>query len=324
MPAHILVTRRPPGIALAILQKAHDVELWSGRGAMPRDRLVAAAAEIDGLYCMLTDAIDADLLAVAPRLRVVSTMAVGVDNIDLAACTARRIPVGHTPGVLADTVADLGVGLLLAASRRIVEGVDYVRAGEWKMWEPDLLLGRDLHDSTVGIIGLGGVGRALARRLRGFGCRLLAFNRTPLQEIAADLRVDLVSLPYLLAECDHVIVSIALTAETHHLIDAEALRVMRPHATLINVSRGGTVDQKALEHALRVGEIAAAALDVTDPEPPAADDLLLSLPNCVVIPHLGSSTVRTRAAMAEMAARNLVAGLRGDALEACANPEALG
>ncbi len=307
-----------------MLAGLHDVELWTGDGAMPRDRLLAAVRDADGLYCMLTDAIDTELLAAARQLRVISTMAVGVDNIDLDACTARRIPVGHTPGVLADTVADLAVGLLLAASRRLVEGVDYVRAGQWQMWEPELLLGRDLHDSTVGIIGLGGVGRALARRLRGFGCRILVFNRTPHPEVAAALGVVLVPLQELLAQSDHVIVAIALTADTRHLIDADALRVMQPHATLVNVSRGGTVDQRALEHALRAGEIGAAALDVTDPEPPAAAEPLLSLANCVVIPHLGSSTVRTRAEMAEMAARNLIAGLRGDPLEACANPAVYG
>lgn len=316
----ILVTRRPPGRALELLRDAGEVEVWPEHAVMPRARLLESVASIDGLYCMLTDGIDDELLAAAPRLRVISTMAVGVDNVDLAACSARGIPVGHTPGVLADTVADLAVGLLLAAARRIVEGADYVRGGHWQTWEPDLLLGSDLHATTVGIIGLGGVGRAVAARLTGFGCRVLGYNRRPRPDLEP-LGVTLVSLPELLAQSDHVVVAIALMPETRHLIDAGALRTMQPHATLVNVSRGGTVDQAALRHALADGQIAAAAVDVTDPEPISMDDPLLTMPNCVVIPHLGSSTVRTRNAMAEMAARNLVAGLGGGPMEAVANPE---
>ncbi len=308
----IVVTRRPPGRALEILEQAGHLHIWPKDDVMPAGALVEAVAGADGLYCMLTDRIDEELLDAGPRLRAISTMAVGVDNIDLAACRARGIPVGHTPGVLADTVADLAVGLLIAASRRIVEGVDYVRRGEWQTWEPQLLLGRDLHDSTVGIIGMGGVGQAVAARLAGFGCRVLGYNRTPRPEID----VPLVELDHLLRSSDHVVVAIALTTETRHLIDAAALRSMPSHATLVNVSRGGTVDQRALEEALRTGEIGTAALDVTDPEPMAPDDPLLALPNCIVIPHLGSSTVRTRNRMAEMAARNLVAALGGRRMEA--------
>ncbi len=304
-----------------MLRGAGSVELWPEDAVMPAERLGAALRATDGLYCMLTDRIDAALLDQAPQLRVISTMAVGTDNIDLDACTARGIPVGHTPGVLADTVADLAIGLLLAGARRLSEGVDYVRDGKWRTWEPDLLMGRDVHGSTVGIIGLGGVGQAVARRLGGFDCRVLAYNRTRRPEIEAELGVVAVDLDRLFAESDHVIVAVAMTPETRHLVDAAALETMKPSATLVNVSRGGTVDQRALAAALRTGGIAAAALDVTDPEPIDPDDELLTLPNSTVIPHLGSSTVRTRAAMAEMAARNLIAGLAGEPLEACANPE---
>lgn len=303
-----------------MLEKAGDVVVWDGDEPMPPADLTAAAAHAAGLYCMLTDQIDDALLDAAPGLRVVSTMAVGVDNIDIEACTSRRIPVGHTPGVLADTVADLAIGLLLTAARRIVEGVDYVRAGRWQTWEPDLMLGQDLHGSAVGIVGFGQVGRTIARRLSGFDCRIFVHNRTPPAD-AEELGVEPVGLDDLLAQSDHVVVAVALTASTRHLIDAPALAAMKPTATLVNVSRGGTVDQVALTEALRTGSIGAAALDVTDPEPIAPYDPLLAMTNCIVIPHLGSSTVRTREAMAHLAARNLLAGLAGERLEACANPE---
>lgn len=317
----MFVTRKPPGPALELLRTGTDVRVWPEDRAIPRQDLEEALDGVAGLFTMLTERIDEPLLARAPNLRVISTMAVGTDNIDLAACTAAGIPVGHTPGVLADTVADLAIGLLLAAGRRIVEGVDYVQGGRWAAWEPDLLLGRDLHGSTVGIIGLGGVGAGIARRLVGFGCRVVAHNRTRRVEAEAELGVEAMDMESLLTVADHVIVAVALTPETHHLIDEAALRRMKPSATLVNVSRGGTVDPSALAFALENGLIAAAALDVTEPEPIDAADPLLRLANCIVIPHLGSSTVRTRAAMAEMAARNLLLGLEGEPMEACANPE---
>lgn len=288
---------------------------------MPRDRLLAAVADADGLYAMLTDAIDEQLLAAAPRLRVVSSMAVGVDNVDLTACTRRGIPVGHTPGVLAATVADTAIGLLLASARRIVEGADYVRAGRWRSWQPDLLMGRDVHHATVGIVGLGGVGAELAKRLLGFDCTVIAYNRSRDERRESALGVTWRPLDELLSVADHVVLTIAMTEDTRHLIDRRTLALMKPTATLVNVSRGGVVDQVALAEALMDGTIASAALDVTDPEPIPPDDPLLRLPNCLVIPHLGSSSQRTRAAMAELAARNLVLGLEGRPLEACANPE---
>jgi lactate dehydrogenase-like 2-hydroxyacid dehydrogenase len=315
-----IVTRRPPGPALATIEQAADVWVWDENLPIPRRELLARVGTTAGLYCMLTDTIDEELLRAAPELRVVSTMSVGVDHIDLGACTARGIPVGHTPDVLNETTADTAFALLMAAARRLGEGRDYVRAGEWQRWEPDLLLGHDVHGSTLGIVGLGRVGRAIARRGLGFGMRVLYAGRRRRPEAEAELGVMFRAFDDLLAESDHVVVATPLTAETAHLIDRAALARMKPSATLVNISRGGTVDSVALLEALRAGEIAAAGLDVTDPEPIPADHPLVGLPNCFIVPHLGSSSRDTREAMAELAAVNLLAGLRDERLSACANP----
>ena len=294
--------------------------LWPEDRAVPRERLLTELAGAEGLYSMLTEVIDVALLDAAPGLRVVSNMAVGVDNVDLDGCTRRDIPVGHTPDVLTETTADTAFGLLLMAARRLVEGVDYVRAGEWQLWDPELLWGSEVHSSTLGIIGLGRIGRAVARRGSGFGMRVLYHSRSRDLNAESDLGVEYRDLDDVLAESDHVVVSVALTESTRHLIDARALAMMKPTATLVNISRGATVDPDALTAALRAGTIGAAGLDVTDPEPIPADHPLLSLPNCVVIPHLGSSSRATREAMASLAADNLIAGLAGKRLPACANP----
>ncbi len=319
MSDRIVVTRAPPSDAvLPRLQQAGDVWLWPEDRPIDPDVLRREAASATGLYCMLTDTIDAGLLAAAPALRVVSSMAVGVDNVDLDACTARGIPVGHTPDVLTETTADLAFALLLAAARRIKEGIDFVRAGAWGPWDPALLLGEEVHGSTIGIVGLGRIGRAVARRAAGFGMRILYHNRARADdEAGGEYRDDLHTM---LAESDHVIVLVPLTDATLHLIDAHALAAMKPTATLVNAARGPIVDQEALHAALQDGLIAAAALDVTDPEPIPGDDPLLDLPNCIVVPHIGSATRRARAAMAGLAADNLLAGLRGERLAACANP----
>lgn len=321
---HVVVTRRPPGSVLAAIESEADVWLWGEDRPIPADRLTEAVATADGLYCMLTDTVDEGLLEAAPRLRVVSTMAVGVDNIDLAACTARGIPVGHTPEVLDETTADTAFALLMAAARRLGEGRDYVRAGSWGPWQPELLLGQDVHSSTLGIVGLGRVGQAVARRGLGFGMRVLYFGRHRRPEAEAKLGVIYRDLGDLLDESDHVVVATPLTPETEHLIDANALARMKATATLVNISRGGTVDSGALVDALRSGQIAAAGLDVTDPEPIGPEHPLVSLDNCFIIPHLGSSSRRTREAMADLAADNVLAGLRGDRLPACANPAVYG
>ena len=230
--------------------------------------------------------------------------------MDVAAATARGIPVGHTPDVLTDSTADLAVALMLAVARRITEGERLVRAGDWGIWKPAWMLGRDLHAATVGIIGGGRIGSAVARRLEGFGCEVLVSGRrgpTP--------------LPELLERSDFVSIHVPLSDETRHLIGEPELRSMKESAYLVNTARGPIVDQAALATALRRGWIAGAALDVTDPEPLPPGDPLLGAPNLVVIPHLGSATERTRAAMAQLAVENLAAGLRGERMPACVNPE---
>ena len=292
-------------------------------GPEPADRsvLLEQLADAEGLLCMLVDRIDDDLLSSAPKLRVVSQLAVGVDNIDISACTARGIPVGHTPDVLTETTADTAMALLLASLRRIPEGQSLVRAGEWKQWTLDLLTGDDLHGSTVGIVGLGRIGVAIARRLRGFGVRLLYAGPRRKPALEPELRIGYREFGELLAESDHVILSAPLNSSTRRLIDEAALEAMKPGATLVNISRGGMVDHDALARALSSGQLGRAALDVTDPEPIRADHPLVMLPNCIVIPHLGSASVRTRLAMATRAVENLEAGLEGRRLCWCVNPE---
>ena len=304
-----------------MLKEVGEVWVWPQNRGMPRDLLLDKVADADGLYSMLTDSIDQELLDAAPRLRAIATMAVGTDNIDLEACTARGIPVGNTPDVLTETTADTAFGLILAAARRFKEGIDYVRAGEWVRWEPDLLLGRDVHGSTLGIIGFGRIGEAIARRGLGFGMRVVYSSRSRRPEAERSLGVEWLDFEELLASADHVVVATPLTPETHHLIDADALALMQPTATLVNIARGGTVDPDALYDALTSGTIAAAGLDVTEPEPIPADHPLLDLPNCTILPHLGSSSAQTREAMAELAATNLIRGLAGEPMVAGANPE---
>jgi lactate dehydrogenase-like 2-hydroxyacid dehydrogenase len=308
----VVVTRRPPGNALDAVAAAARIRLWDGHAPVPAGVLRRWVGDADGLYCMLTDTIDRSVLDAGPRLRVISQMAVGVDNVDLAACAERAIPVGHTPEVLTESTADLAMALLLAAGRRLAEGIDHVRSGAWGPWQPELLLGHDLHHTTLGIIGMGRIGRAVARRATGFSMRVLYTGPTAKTGVDADY----VPLEALLAEADHVVLTAPLTPDTHHLIGREALEAMKPTAVLVNVSRGPLVDTDALVDALMRGSIAAAGLDVTDPEPITADHPLVDLPNCLIVPHVGSATVVTREAMAGLAARNLLAGLRGDPLPA--------
>jgi lactate dehydrogenase-like 2-hydroxyacid dehydrogenase len=299
-----------------MLSATGDVWLWEEDRAIPREVLLEQVADAEGLYSMLTDTVDAHLLDRAPRLKVVSNMAVGLDNVDVDACHERGIAVGHTPDVLTETTADMAFALLLAASRRVVEGVDYVRAGEWQRWEPELLWGRDVHSSTVGIVGLGRIGAAIARRARGFGMTVLYTARYRHPRLEQEVSAEFAPLPELLTRSDHVVVAVPLNDETHHLISTAEFAAMRPTATIVNISRGPVVDTDALVVALSEGQIFAAGLDVTDPEPLPADHPLMALPNCVIVPHLGSSSQRTRAAMGELAAENLLAGLAGTPLPA--------
>ena len=300
------MTRELPGRALERLQAEHDVDLWPDHDAPPYEELKQRSAAAEGLLCLLTDRVDAELLDAASGLRVVSTMAVGTDNIDLEEAARRGIPVGHTPDVLTDTTADLAVALMLAAARRLPEGEAAVRAGEWGPWHPSWLLGQDLHGATVGIVGMGRIGQAVARRLEGFGVHVL------------DVRRD--GLERLLDESDFVTLHCPLTEDTRGLIDAGALRRMKSGAVLVNTARGPIVDTDALAQALAAGEIAAAALDVTDPEPLPADHPLLDAPNLIVLPHVGSATHATRAALGDLGADNLLAALRGEPMPSPVSP----
>jgi glyoxylate reductase len=306
--ARVLVTRKLPGTALDRLAAEHDVEVWPERLPPTRGQLRERIADAEGLLCMLTDPVDRELIEAAPALRAISTYAVGTDNIDLDAATGRGIPVGHTPDVLTETSADLALALMLAVMRRIPEGDAEVRAGEWLTWEPARLLGHDLHRATVGIVGLGRIGRAVKRRVEGFGARAIHSGRT-----------DGVPVEQLLEESTVVTLHCPLTDATRGLIDDAALRRMRDDAYLVNTARGPVVDTDALGRALREGRIAGAALDVTDPEPLPADHPLLGAPNLVIAPHLGSASHETRAEMADMAVDNLLAGLAGRPLPHQAN-----
>lgn len=316
----VYVTRRIPEAGLRMLRESCEVRLWGEDVPAPKDVILRETADCDGLLCMLSDPIDAEVIATGKQLRVISQYAVGVDNIDLAEATARGIPIGHTPGVLTDATADMAFALLMTAARRIPEAVDFVKAGRWESWDPMGLLGADVWGATLGIVGLGRIGTAVARRGRGFQMRVLYQDPTRKPDLEAELGLEYAALEDLLERADFVSLHTPLTPATEHLIDADALRRMKSTAILVNAARGPVVDTNALLQALKDDWIAAAALDVTDPEPLPADHPLLDLPNCVVVPHLGSATVTTRDRMAVMAAENLLAGLAGERLPHCANP----
>ena len=298
--ARVFVTRELPFPALERLTAEHEVDTWPGGLAPPPEDLRARTSEADGLLAMVDDRIDEALLDAAPNLRAIANFAVGTDNIDLEAAAARGIPVGNTPDVLTDATADLAFALILALARGIVSGAETVRAGEWRTWDPAGDLGTDLAGATLGIVGRGRIGDAVARRAAGFEMDVVHSSRSsglPLGELLE--RADVVSL--------HT----PLTPDTRHLIDARALARMKPTALLVNTARGGIVDQDALREALIEGRIGGAALDVTDPEPLPGDHPLLDAPNLLVVPHVGSATTRTRSRMADMAVDNLLAALAG-------------
>ena len=308
----VFVTRELPGDHFAALRSdpQFQLDIWPGDFPPPREDLLDRVRGVDGLLCLITDRIDDAVLdAAGAQLRVVSQMAVGVDNVDVAACTARGIPVGNTPGVLTETTADIAWALILAAARRVVESAEFVKRGDWKTWGPLLMAGVDVHDRTLGVVGFGQIGQAVARRAQGFGMRTLYWNRTPRPERAAQLGAQLRSLDQLLAESDFVSLNVALTDDTHHLIDAAALANMQPGAILINTARGPIVDEAALADALRDGRIAGAGLDVTEVEPIDPASPLLTMNNVVVLPHIGSASLATRAKMADIAVANLRAAL---------------
>lgn len=277
-----------------------------------------------GAFTTLSERIDEEVLSANPQLRVVANMAVGYNNFDVAACSARGVLATNTPGVLSETTADLGFALMMAAARRMAEGERFLRSGQWDRWSYDMLMGGDVHGTTLGILGMGQIGQAIARRgALGFGMRVIYHNRKPLPvEQEAPLGAKWVDMPTLLSQSDHVVLVVPYSAQTHHLIGAAQLAQMKPTATLTNVARGGVVDDAALAQALRERRIAAAGLDVFEGEP-AVHPALLDVPNVVLTPHIGSASVRTRRAMADLAADNLIAVLTGGRPPTPINPEVL-
>jgi glyoxylate reductase len=319
----VFVARVIPSDGLDLVTAATAATVWPDDLPPPRGELLRSIEGCDGVLTLLTDKVDAEFLDRAgPQLKVVSNFAVGFDNIDVPECTRRGIPVGNTPGVLTETTADLAFALLMAAARRLPEGDRYVREGKWKTWGPMLLMGPDVHGATIGIVGFGRIGQAVAQRAAGFGMTILYHdvNRLP-DDVTAPLGAQYVPLEELLARSDFVSLHVNLTPETRHLINAAALRRMKPTSILVNTSRGPVVDGAALAAALRGGTIGGAGLDVTDPEPIPMDDPLVGLDNCLIVPHIASASRATRGKMAEMAAANLLAGLHGERLPTPVNPE---
>ena len=312
----VFVSHLIPEDILAPLRDFAEVGIWDGEGPAPREVLNRGVSDCVGLLSMLVDAIDSELLDAGPSLRVISQMAVGVDNIDIAACQQRGIVIGHTPDVLTETVADTAFALTSAIVRRIPEGIDMVRDGRWGVWDPWAMLGGDLHGTTLGIVGMGRIGSAIARRAVGFDMRVLYASPSE-KAVSGATRVPLAAL---LEEADIVVLAAPLTPETRNLISGDELRGMKRTAYLVNVARGGLVDTDALVQALRSSQIAGAALDVTDPEPLPAGHALLEMANCLVVPHIGSASTSARRGMASLAVENLIAALDGRPMPARYDP----
>jgi glyoxylate reductase len=316
------VTRLIPEAGLDMVTDFCDAEVWQDELPPPREVMLEKVRGVDGLLCLLTDTIDAEVMeAAGAGLKVISNHAVGFDNVDSVEATRRGIPVGNTPGVLTDTTADFAFALLMSIARRVVEGDRYTRAGRWKTWGPKTLLGQDVTGATLGLIGFGRIGKGMAKRASGFDMRVLYHDPFAVNDpYASEIGAQHVDMATLYAEADFISVHTPLNADTHHLLDAEAFRQTKPTATLINTARGPVVDPDALYHALTQGQLAAAALDVTEPEPIPLDSPLLTLDNLIIVPHIASASVATRNKMATMAAANLIAGLKNERLPYCANP----
>ena len=316
----IFVTYRLPEDMLRPLSGICDLEVWTGTKPMTPTELFSAICDRDGIICLLTDEITRSLLDTQEKLNFISSMSVGVDHIDLAAATNKNIPVGNTPGVLAETTADLAFGLLIAAARRIPEADKFVREGQWMSdmpWSPDFFLGKDVYDATLGVVGLGETGKAVARRGKAFGMRVLGWNRTQ-KDVE---HVELVTLDELLAESDYVSIHIARTSETLLFFDHERIMSMKKGAILINTARGGIVDETSLANALKIGHLAAAGLDVFEAEPLQPGSKLLNQKNIIFSPHIGSATASTRKRMAQLAVENVVAAINDRPMPFCVNPE---
>ncbi|MEW6546023.1 MAG: glyoxylate reductase [Bacillota bacterium] len=323
MKPSVYVTRRIPQAALDLLRSQCQVRIWDSDDPVPRPILLEEVAGCDGLFCLLTERIDTALLDRAPRLRVVANMAVGYDNIDVPAATARGVMVTNTPGVLTETTADLAFALILATARRLVEAARFLAAGQWKTWGPMLLTGQDVYGSTLGLVGFGRIGQAVARRARAFDMRIVYHDPERQQAAEEALGATWLPLDDVLRQADVVSIHAPLTPDTYHLIGERELRLMKPTAILVNTARGPLVDEQALYRALREGWIWAAGLDVFEREPIGPDHPLLSLPNVVALPHIGSASIATRTRMAVLAAQNLIAGLKGDTPPNLVNREVL-
>jgi len=323
MKPKVYLTRKITPEALDMISEVAEIKLWTGELAIPCETLLEQVKDIDGLLCLLNDKVDAPIMDAAPRLKVISNCAVGYDNIDIAEATKRGILVGNTPGVLSETTADFAFALLMAAARRVAEADKYTRRGLWQVaWEPMLLLGQDIHHSTLGIVGLGRIGIEVARRAKGFQMHVLYHNRTRREDAERELGVEYVAtLLELLSRSDSVSLHVPLTEDTKGMIGPIEFSMMKPTSILVNTSRGQVVDQKALYKALKSGQIAAAAIDVTEVEPIPMDDPLFTLENIIITPHMASASTATRTKIAIMAAANLIAGLQGKMLPNCVNPE---
>jgi len=320
----VFLTRLILQSGLKLVQDFCEAEIWSGEIPPNRDELLHHVHGRNGLLCLLTDRIDAEVMdAAGAGLKVISNCAVGVDNVNVPAATARGIPVGNTPGVLTEATADFAFALLMAAARRVVEGERQVRSGGWKTWSLDTLLGADFAGTTLGLVGFGRIGRAVARRATGFGMRIIFSDPHP-AEPEPGVNAIQVDFDTLLRESDFISLHTPLTNETRGLMNADAFAKMKPTSVLVNTSRGPVVDQEALYEALKSRFIFAAALDVTVPEPLPTDSPLLTLENCLIVPHIASASWQTRQKMSRMAAENLLAGLKGEHLPNCVNPEVYG
>ena len=321
----VYVTRMMAQEALDMIAQVAEMKVWSEELPPPHESLLEEVRDVDGLLPLLTDKIDASVMQAAPKLKVISNLAVGYDNIDVAEATKRGIVVGNTPGVLTETTADFAFALLMAAARRVAEADAFTKKGRWKTWGPMILLGQDIHHTTLGIIGLGRIGVELAQRARGFNMKVLYFDEIRRsEEEERQLGVEYIpELSTLLSQSDFISLHVSLTPKTRHLLGAAQFALMKPTAILINNSRGPVVDQKALYEALKSHQIFAAAIDVTEVEPIPLEDPLLTLDNIIITPHIASASFATRAKMATLAAANLIAGLRGQIPPHCVNPEAL-
>lgn len=320
----IYVTRELPERGLNIIKEHFDAEVWPEYAPPPKNVIIEKARNIDALASLLSDKIDAEVFNAAPNLKIVSQLAVGFDNIDIAEATKRGIYVTNTPEVLTDTTADFAWALLMAVARRVAEADRYVRSGQWKVgWHPNMLAGRDVFNATIGIVGAGRIGYAVAKRATGFGMKILFYDVIPRPEMEKDFKAKRVDVDTLLKESDFVSIHVPLMKETHHLINAEKLKLMKKTAYLVNNSRGPVVDEKALYDALKEGRIAGAGLDVFEQEPTSMDNPLLKLDNVVVAPHISSASLETRSRMSEMVADNLVAFFEGRKPPNLVNPDVM-